>query len=245
MKVKKELYEAFSPPEPRGKDGFLAALPYPKLSFGGFVLSQVRYIRKRLWFASAVILLAAVLYLCLMPREIISAINLPSVWAVSSMTPFLAMLTAAEISRSGAYGMTELEAACRFSLPQLTGARVLIIGTVSFGVTALLAALSGIFTSAGAAKAALYILAPFLLVNSISLAAYTRFRDREGSYISAAAAVAVSAAGVIFPSRGLMLPESTLNRACMLICAVGAVSMIISMKKIMGGIDLASRKGQL
>lgn len=245
MNVKKELYKAFSPPEPRGREGFLAALPYPKLSFGGFVLSQVRYIRKRLWLASAVILLAAVLYLCLMPREIISVINLPAVWAVSSMTPFLAMLTAAEISRSGAYGMTELEAACRFSLPQLTGARTLILGGVSFAVIAALTIISGIFTPVGIAKAAIYILAPFLLVNSISLAAYTRFREREGSYISAAAAVAVSAAGVIFPGRGLMIPESALNRACMLICAVGAVSMIISMKKITGGIDLAARKGQL
>ncbi|MGN1088795.1 MAG: hypothetical protein ACI4Q6_00210, partial [Huintestinicola sp.] len=187
MNVKKELHEAFSPPEPERKKEFLKALPYPKLGFGGFVLSQVKYIRKRVWVVSVMIVAAAVFTVCLMPQEYFLHIRMPAVWMVSSMVPFLAMLTAAEISRSDVFGMAEFETACRFSLPQLTGARTLILGTASFTVIFALTFISGYFSPVSIANAALYILSPFLLTNGISLAVFSRFKGQESVYISSMA----------------------------------------------------------
>lgn len=237
MNVKKELYEAFSPPEPKRKERFLNALPYPELSFSEFVFSQIKYIRKRVWAASALIVAAAVFTVCLMSLKNPKYIGLPAVWIISSLTPFLAMLTASEISRSNIYGMTELETACRFSLPQLTGARTLILGTVSFAVIAALTFISGIFTPVGIAKAAIYILAPFLLVNGISLAVFNRFKAREGGYISCAAALFVSVSGILLQGSQMEIPENICNKFCVVLCILGAVTIILNMKKISNGAD--------
>lgn len=235
MNVKKQLREAFSPTEPKLKDDFLKTLPYPKLSFSEFVLSQIRFIRKRVWFAALLIVLTGVFAVCLMQQELYPQIGLPAVWIVSSLTPFLAMLMAAEISRSDMYGMAELETASRFSLPQLTGARTLILGVVSFAVIAVLTVISGIFTPMGIAKSAIYILAPFLLVNGISLAVFSRFKGHEGGYISAAAAVFVSVSGVLAKISATRVSESLCDGLCIMICIFGAVTVFINMRKMLIG----------
>lgn len=235
MNVKKELYEAFSPPEPKQKEKFLNALPYPELSFSQFVFSQIKYIRKRVWVVSVLIVAAAICTVCFMSLKNSAYIGLPAVWIISSLTPFLAMLTASEISRSNMYGMTELETVCRFSLPQLTGARTLILGGVSFAVIAALTVISGIFTPVGIAKAAIYILAPFLLVNGISLAVFSRFKAREGGYISGAAALFVSVLGILLQGSQVNIPENICNNFCIVLCILGAATIILTMKKITNG----------
>lgn len=232
MNVKKELCEAFSPPEPKGKEKFLNALPYPKLSFSQFVFSQIKYIRKRVWVVSAMIVAAAICTVCFKNPKYI---GLPAVWIIFSLTPFLAMLTASEISRSNIYGMTELETACRFSLPQLTGVRTLILGVTSFAVIAALTVISGIFTPVGIAKAGIYILAPFLLVNGISLSVFSRFKGHEGGYISGGAALFVSVWGILWQASQVKIPENICNNFCIALCIFGTVTIIFNMKKISNG----------
>lgn len=235
MNVKKELYEAFSPPEPKQKEIFLNALPYPELSFSQFVFSQIKYIRKRVWAASVLIVAVGVFTVCFMSLNDPAYIGLPAVWIISSLTPFLAMLTASEISRSNMYGMTEFETACRFSLPRLTGARTLILGTLSFAVIAVLTIISGIFTPVGIAKAAIYILAPFLMVNGISLAVFGRFKGKEGGYISGSAALFVSVSGILLQGSQVEIPENICNYFCILLCIFGTAAIILNMKKISNG----------
>lgn len=237
MNVKKELYKAYSPPEPKRKSEFLNTLPYPKLNFSQFVFSQIKYIRKRVWTVSVLIVAAAVFTVCFISLKNPAYIGLPAVWIISSLTPFLAMLTASEISRSNMYGMTELESACRFSLSQLTGARSLILGVVSFAVIAALTIISGIFTPVGIAKAAIYILAPFLLVNGISLAIFSRFKGKEGGYISGSAALLISVSGILLQGSQVKIPENICNNFCIVLCIFGAATIILNMKKITNGAD--------
>lgn len=235
MNVKKELCEAFSPPKPKGKEKFLNALPYPKLSFWGVVFSQIKYIRKRVWVVSVIIVAAAVFTVCFMSLKTPSYFGLPAVWIISSLTPYLAMLTASEISRSNVYGMTELETACRFSMPQLTGARTLILGTVSFSVITALIMISGIFTPVGIANSAIYILTPFLLVNGISLAIFSHLKGKEGGYISGTAALFVSVSGILLQGSQVEIPENIYNNFCILLCIFGTAAIIINLKKITNG----------
>lgn len=235
MNVKKELYEAFSPPGSMKKERFLSSLPYPKLGFPSFVLLQTKYIRKRFWVVSAMIVAYAVCMVFFMPREELMHIKLSDVWSISSMTPFLAMLTAAEISRSNIYGTAELEASCRFSLPQLTGARTLILGTVSFAVILVPSVITGIFTPVGIARSVLYILTPFLFTNGITLAVFSRFSGQEGIYISSAAAVIVSVFGVPMQFSAIEIPEGLYCIFSILLCIIGAVTIFYNLKKIMNG----------
>ena len=229
--LKKELGEAFTPPEPKGRDNFLAAIPYPKLTYPEFVLSQICYIRKRVWLVSVIILLAGIGIVCIIPDS-----RMVLVWTISALIPLLAVLTAAEISRSDIFGMSEIEAGCRFALPQVIGARMIILGICNFAVIAAATVISGIFSPFGIARSALYILTPYVLVNGISLAIFGRVRGQDGVYLSAAAALAVSLAGVILLGKDFY-DERSANALMAAVCAAGAILTIVQSKKILVGKD--------
>ncbi|MDE5741550.1 MAG: hypothetical protein K2H90_03790 [Oscillospiraceae bacterium] len=229
--LKKELREAFTPPEPNGRDGFLAAIPYPKLTYREFVLSQICYIRKRIWFVSLLILLAGVGAVYIVPDS-----SMVLVWIISALIPLLAVLTAAEISRSDIFGMFEIEAVCRFALPQVIGARMIILGICNFAVIAAATAVLGIFSPLGIAKSALYILTPYVSVNGISLAIFGRVNGQDGVYLSVAAAFAVSLAGVILFGKELY-DERMTNVLMMAVCVAGTVLMTVQIKKLLVGKD--------
>lgn len=227
MDIKKEIYKAAEPPEPQNRDSFLKSLPYPKLTYPEFVLSQIVYIRKRMWAISAFVILAGVFTVCVVPyREMVL------LWVLSSLTPLLAVFTSAEISRSDLFGMSELEAGCRFALPQLAGARMLILGVCNFIVISAASVLLGIFSPLGIARSTLYILTPFVSVCGISLAVLNKTRGQDGIYLSAAAALAVSLAGVIFFGKELF-DERLTNTFMAAVCAVGVVLMTVQIKKLL------------
>lgn len=230
MNIKKEIFGSVQPPEPKGRDGFLKALPYPKLTYPQFVLLQIGYIRKRVWLVSAAVLLAGIGTVCVMPEN-----SRMTVWIMSALIPFLAVLTAAEISRSDVFGMSEIEAGCRFALPQITGARMIILGVCNFAVISAVTVLTGIFSPFGIAKSALYILMPYVFVCGISLTVFDRARGQDGVFISGAAALAVSLAGIIFDKN--FYGGQVMNALNIMLCVVGAALMTVKIKKLLVGKD--------
>lgn len=227
INLKKELREAFTPPAPTGRDSFLATIPYPKLTYPEFIMSQICYIRKRVWFISLLILLSGVGTVCIVPDS-----GMMPVWVISALIPFLALMTAAEISRSDIFGMSEIESACRFSLPQVIGARMIILGVCNFALIAAAAAALGIFSPFGIAKSALYILTPYVLVNGISLGIFGRVRGQDGVFLSATVALAVSLAGMIF-LRKEIFNERTTTVFMLVICVFGTLLMTVQLRKIL------------
>lgn len=231
LNLKKELGEAFIPPAPKSRDGFLKAFTYPKLTYPEFVLAQICYVRKRMWVISALILLAGIFTACAAPHGEMSLL-----WTLSSLTPLLAVLTAAEISRSDIFGMSEIEAGCRFALPQVIGARMIILGVCNFAVISAAAVILGVFSPYGIARSALYILTPYVSVNGLSLVIFGRVRGQDGVYLSAAAALAVSLAGVIFSGKEIYDKFFT-NALTAAVCAAGVILTIVQGKKILVGKD--------
>lgn len=227
--LKQELAEAFAPPPPKDRDSFLATLPYPKLTYPGFVLSQIGYIRKRIWLASLMILLVGIGTVCILPGH-----AMLMVWVISALLPFLALLTAAEISRSDLFGMSEIESGCRFALPQVIGARMIILGICGFTVIAALAAGLGIFSAFGIARAALYLLTPYVLTGGISLAIFGRTRGQEGVYLSAAAALGICLAGMLlFRHESLNgIPTDLVMAAA---CTAGTLLITMQSRKLLTG----------
>ncbi len=234
MNLKKELYKAAEPPAPKDKERFLKALPYPKLTYPEFIFSQIGYIRKRMWAVSAAVLLAGLFAVC-----IISDRSAQVLWVISSLAPFLAVFTSAEISRSSVFGMSEIEAGCRFSLPQLAGARMLILGVCNFAVISVGTIISGILSPFGIALSALYILTPYVCVCGASLAVFGRVRGQDGVYISGGLALAVSVFGiVIFSENRLQNAAYFTNLSEFLLCAAGTVFTALQIKKILSGKDI-------
>ena len=226
LNMKRELREAFDPPKPKDKDAFLAAFPYPKLTYSEFVFSQIGYIRKKVWIISGIILFGAVGMVCMVPES-----SMELVWITSALVPFLAAATTEEVHRSNIFGMFEIEAGCRFALPQITGARMIITGICNFIVIAVITVISGIFSPFGVARSALYILTPYVSVCGISLAVFDRAKGEDSVYLSAAAALGVSLVGVIGCERGFYGGRPA-DISIAAVCAAGTFLAAYQVKKI-------------
>ncbi len=234
MNLKKEIYKSAVPPPPKGKDEFLRRLPYPKLSYPEFVISQIGYIRKRMWAVSMAFVLTGICAICIIPERSASVL-----WVISSLAPFLAVFTASEISRSSVFGMSELEAGCRFALPQLAGARMLILGVCNFALISAGTIISGIFSPFGIALSALYILTPYVCVCGISLAVFGKARGQDGVYISGGLALGVSVFGIILFSSGKYAGIARIaDLTQIIVCAAGTVFTVLQIKKILTGKDI-------
>ncbi len=132
--------------------------------------------------------------------------------------------------------MSEMEAGCRYSLPQLVGARMIILGVYNLAVISAIAVILGFFSSLGMMKAALYILTPYLTVNGIALVVLDKAAGLECVYLNVAATVGVSLTG-IFILGGIAFDTRFVNTLYTVLCVGGAIVIAIQGRKIMNGGD--------
>lgn len=192
---KKELSTAFTPPKPREKNHFLNSLSYPKLRYREFLLSQVFYIRRRVWMVSGILILISCVFSMIPAHWITSPFFSEPLWLAEALLPFLALLAAAETARSLSWDMEELEMSCRYSLQQVIMARILLLGIINGIVFLSFTALMGRISAFGLWRGFLYLLVPYVLTCGICLFLLSHSNGREGLYGCAAAACAVSVLG--------------------------------------------------
>lgn len=180
---KNELRAALTPPPPARKGEFLEKINPPGIPFYKLLIVQAGYIRKSAWILSALIFGRAVLRLRVLPGE--------GIWAISALTPLLALTIVAESGRSQLYKMEELEAATRFSLKSVTLSRLCVLG---LGNGAVLAALlpAGLRAGEEFVPRGLYILTPYLLSAFAGLWIVRKIPGREGLSACAGAGVSIS-----------------------------------------------------
>lgn len=188
---KKMLKEAYEAPEPLHKEVFLkkTRLPRPEISTLKFVTIQARYIRKRIWALSAVMLLLAIAGAYTYDKDML--------WMISALLPFLAVSVTAENGRSVTFGMGELEMACCFSLKSVILARMTILGAVQMLLLILLIPLSSMQGAYNLRQTGVYLLVPYLLTIIISLELTRRIQGKEAGYACIGVAVMVSAISCI------------------------------------------------
>ena len=228
MKLKSALTDAFIPPKSQKKAAFLATLPCRKLTYFSFVLAQIGYIRKRIWLFSALTLLGVLGAACFLPQD-----KLYVVLFVSALMPFLALLTITELARSDLFLMSEIEDGCKFSLPQLAGARIIILGVCNLFVIVAFAAILRVFSPLGLFHAAVTVLTPYIAVQVFSLFLLDKIRGMDGVYTSVAVALIVSLGSAITTGKHLY-DTPFFTSFCTLLCAVGAVFIVSQSKKIIG-----------
>lgn len=168
----KNVYEA---PSPLHKKEFIRKLEKPQLSTYSFMLQQISYIRKSVWFVSVIVLVFAIFGTRYAKQE--------SVWMLSSMMPFVALCAVTENARSRTYGMAELEMASKFSLKSIVQARIEIIGLVHFVVFGIVIPFVGRSSLVSFARTGLYLLVPYLLSSTLGLWAVRKFQDVEVTYV--------------------------------------------------------------
>jgi len=182
--VKKVLEMAFETPEPKRKTEFLKNIEQPRISTFSILLTQISYIRKRVWFISAVIMACAIMSIRYVGQDCI--------WAVSAMMPFIALCVVTENARSKTYGMSELEMASRFSFRSITLARLGAIGFVHLLIFSVLVFVVDSKVLLSFLQVGIYLLTPYLLTAVLGLMAVRKMHGKDVLYGCVSIAVMVS-----------------------------------------------------
>ena len=185
MSIKKQekemLQQMFAAPEPKRKRAFLRTLPRQNVGLWNLLLSQAAYIRKWVWVASF-LLFGSVVWFA-------QYTELESIWLLSAVMPFGALLLILEFARSTAYGMAELEMTSRLSLRTVLLARMSMLGAAQLLGLIPVAMVLGIQLL----KSGVYILVPYLLTAVFGLMAVRRLPGRENLYVCGGISVFVCA----------------------------------------------------
>lgn len=191
-KLKNALQSTFEAPNPMNKEKFLRELNYPKTTYKEFFISQISYIRKRVW-CFCILLVAGVFTInkC-MNNEILLFNNTKLIWSISAIFPFLALLSVTELFRSLFYNIEELEMSCRYRLLDVVIAKATILGIGNFTVfIAILYVVDG-SCGYGLLRTSLYLILPYLMTCFGSILVLKHVRGRESLYYCGLVACFVS-----------------------------------------------------
>ena len=187
-RLKKGIKSAFEIPEPdySKKESFLRTLPQPKISVFSFIFTQATYMRKWVLILSILMLLPAMIGTCF--------VNINTLWIVSSVVPFLALLAVTESKRSLTYGMSELEMSTRFSLKSVVLARMSVLGFINTMFFCCAIPLCYLKSNTSLIQTGVYLFVPYLLTVNISLWITRRFSSKESLFACMSVAALVSTA---------------------------------------------------
>lgn len=183
-KWKEELKQAFEAPQPVKKREFLRQLELFKIPVHTFLISQIGYIRKRVWCISVVCFIASILGYAIVPDTVI--------WLISGLTPLLALTIISESGRSELHRMAEMEMATRFSLRSVTLARLVVIGLMNLLLLIVFILISSWNDPFSLLAVAVYIFTPFLLSSFTGLYIMRKFRGQEAMYACVGTSVGIS-----------------------------------------------------
>lgn len=251
--LQKELWYAFAAPKPQRREEFLRLLAeralvderyglhaenvaHPNRPLAGlpvFVLSQIAYIRKGIWWLSAMIF-ACACFLAASPGMAGDGAQDRVLWGIAALAPLLAMTVIAESGRSETWEMAELEMVTRFSLRSVVLARLGILGLENLVMLTLFVFVGRggdpVGQEGGVLQTGLCILLPYLLTCFLGLWIVRRFRGQQAVYWCFGMAVCVSVMVFTIPDR-IGYPEQERNliwwAACTFMLGVGTVKQCI------------------
>ncbi len=185
-KLKQAIRQGLTPPPPLHKSEFIHRMTYPKTRFQDVLFSQIRFVRKRVWFFYILSTCFAYLYTSLttIPENIVGVI--------SAILPLFSLCIVTELHKSIAFNMEETELACKYNLQKITLMKLSILGTFSFVMLMLLVAIAS-KNNFGIFRNSIYISVPYLLSTYISLGTISKIRSKETIYICTLACSGVSA----------------------------------------------------
>ena len=196
-KIISQLKTAFDAPAPTRKTEFLQSINYPKISCLDFILGQIAYIRKRVWILSCLLVTATLFALRFFTDD--SSLNL--IWIVSSLLPFISLITVTEIARSVSYNMAELEMSCRYNFAGIVLTRLGILSCFNILVFApIILSFSG-EVGFGIFRLAVYLLVPFMLTCSLSLYVLNRLQSGRITYICCGISCFVGILNILFTAQ--------------------------------------------
>ena len=179
-KHKKALEAYFEAPKPERKNSFLGQFDMPKMDMPHMIATQIRYISKWIWAASALF--------CILVFAITRYVEITYVSIIFALVPFLVMLSVTESTRSYRYGMEELELSARVSLKSVVLARMIILGIGNLLVLIVAAVFMGNRMYANI----VYMMVPYFMTAAGGLYLVRKIKGTEGTAACCLLAVVVS-----------------------------------------------------
>ena len=226
--IKSVIKSAYEIPKSNRKKDNLINLDIPKINFYEFFLTQIKYIRKRVFFIQAIIMLICLVALLNMND---TYLNIGYISLIPSTIPFFVLLIATEVSRSISHNMSELEMTTRYCLSQIIVVRTIILGSLSFIFLIVLIIFFKIKLEYSIINLSLFIFTPFLLTCFGSLYVLNYIKSKNVNFYCAGVSVFVSLSNMLlYNSKNNIL--NYLNTKLYLILFVALiVGVIIQAKK--------------
>lgn len=156
---------------------FVSQLPPRRQSNLQFVVSQIGWIRKRMWCLQLVLFLGVVLWFSLAEHNYVQDGTIYLLCAC--VAPLLVMINVSDFACVYHEGVLEIELATRYSLPKVAAARLLIFGVTDVLLLVGISAAGAWISQTEIRVLLLYCLAPFCLVCAISVQLLRRLRPQQ------------------------------------------------------------------
>lgn len=183
-----QIKNAFDAPETTRKESFLKTLEFPKLSYLDFIISQLGYIRKRVWILSSTLLILTFVLMYITQFE-----NVNMLWIISSLLPFILLTSILEITKSTTYNIAELEMSCKYSFSNIFLVRLgilCIINSILFTVIFILLLTN---VNINFLQLGISMFTPFMLSCTLSLFTIRHLNIRESRNVCCGISCGISA----------------------------------------------------
>lgn len=187
-------------------------------------LTQISYIRKRIWILSALAVFATFFYTRFLevPENILAV--------VSAIFPLFSLCTITELYKSRAHHMDELELVCKYNLSVISLIRLTILGIANFLLLLLFVIIAG-KSNFGILRNTVYITAPYLLSCHLSLLIISKSSAREAIHACGAVSGAVSIFIMIINSSFQLIYHDDFTYIWIIVCAVLTALLFHSLMK--------------
>lgn len=169
--------EAANPEAEEAAIKFVSQLPPRWQSDLQFVVSQIAWIRKRMWCLQLVLFLGTVLWFSQVENNFAQDGTIYLLCAC--VAPLLVMINVSDFACVYHEGLLEIELATRYSLPKVAAARLLIFGMTDVLILVGVAAAGAWIGQTEIRVLLLYCLAPFCLVCAISIQLLRHLRPQQ------------------------------------------------------------------
>ena len=213
--LKEKLSSIYNPGQSEKGRQFVRSHEQRSMQLKDIIINEFRFMSRQSVLSG--VLLCAVLILVSMHD------STTTLWFLSSFLPLFALLITSVMERSERYGMSELEAACRFSIRFVRMVRMLIIGTASLVLILVSALVARSSEGNSFAVVLCYVSLPYLL-NVFSNLLITRKRHTKDDIFFCCGATCFSC---LLPTIARALKFSRISdtaAALLIIAAVAAVS---------------------
>lgn len=157
------------------------------MSFGEFFLSQIKFIRKKVWLGQFSVLLfcTAVIFT--------SSDSINSISLISALIPLIFIFGAGELSRAFLCKTAEMEMSTPFTLNQVMLSRLTILGLTDILVLTCIIAITAVSFPISIFRILMYICVPFLITSFGCLCILNYVHTKECNYYCIALGVLVMA----------------------------------------------------